>query len=236
MSNKKRPTTSVIIVTHNSQLFMPKAMLCLKNQTLSPAQIVIVDSGSNDTSYLNLYPNERNVEIVLAGKDIGFCKGNNIGMSRVQTDCDYVFFLNPDAFLTPEYIEGAVAYMEDAKNQQCGMLTGVLLGYDIHADKPTGRYDSTGIFRKWYGKWYDRGQGMEMQAGQYDRKEPLPAICGAAMFCRKKALESVLLRDGEVLDSTFFMYKEDIDLVVRLRKKGWGLMFVPDLTAYHCRG
>lgn len=236
MISKNAPTTSVIIVTHNSQRFLPKAMHCLKMQTLPPTQIVIVDSGSKETEYLEPYQKEKNVVVVLAGNDIGFCKGNNIGMSKIPRDCDYVFFLNPDAFLTPKYIEGAIAYMQDPENQQCGMLTGTLLGYDINADRPTGKYDSTGVFRKWYGHWYDRGQGKDAQQDLYSKIENLPAICGAAMFCRKRALDTVLIREGEVLDSTFFMYKEDIDLAIRLRRKGWKLIFVPNLIAYHCRG
>lgn len=225
---------AIIIVTHNSELYIPKAMECLVKQTYPASQILLVDSGSRNTDYLNKYDGFSHTQVVLAGNDIGFCKGNNIGWSKVDPKTDYVFFLNPDAFLTPKFLDQAVEFMEG--HPDCGALTGTTLGYDIHARAPTGKYDTTGIFRKWYGRWYDRGQGAAVNLSHYTKNERLPAICGAVYFCRKSALESVLLRGSEVFDSTFFMYKEDIDLSLRLRQKGWKLMFVPHLAAYHCRG
>ncbi len=43
-------------------------------------------------------------------------------------------------------------------------------------------------------------------------------------------------RSGGVFDPNFFMYKEDIDLSLRLRAKGWRLMLWPKLLCYHGRG
>jgi len=211
-------------------------MECVNQQTTLPEWIVIVDSGSRDPSYLQPYQAQSNVTVVLADKDIGFCKGNNIGMSKIPRHCDYVFLLNPDAFLTPRFVEEAMAFMEDPANRQCGALTGTVLGYDVEAGAAKGAYDSTGVFRSWYGRWYDRDQGSSYQSGRYRQPEVIPAICGAVFFCRKKALESVLIREREILDNTFYMYKEDIDLSIRLQRKGWSLCFVPSLIAYHCRG
>jgi N-acetylglucosaminyl-diphospho-decaprenol L-rhamnosyltransferase len=234
--NKKNPSCSVIIVTHNSELYIHKTMECLHHQTVLADHVVLVDSGSADLTYLSRYSNQPNVDVVAASKDIGFCKGNNIGLSKISEKCDYVFFLNPDAFLTPDYLEKAMTFMEKPENHQYGALTGTLLGYDIHKDQPTGNYDSTGVFQRWYGHWYDRRQGMKYCFGHYQNPENVPAICGAALFCRKKALDSVLIRNGEIFDNAFFMYKEDIDLSIRLRRQRWKLVFLPDLMAYHCRG
>jgi GT2 family glycosyltransferase len=52
------------------------------------------------------------------------------------------------------------------------------------------------------------------------------------MCCNGKALQNCV----EVFDSDFFLYKEDIELSLRLRKLGWSLLYDPRLTAYHCRG
>ena len=204
------------------------------DQTHQPLSIVIVYSGSIDHDYLSTYVEDENFHVVFAENDIGFCKGNNIGMKHIDPKSKYIFFLNPDAFLTPTFIENSINFMEN--HQECGALTGAVLGYDINENKPTGTYDSTGIFHKWYGKWYDRGQGEKIDSKLYNTTEEVPAICGAVMFCRKKALDSVLIRGEEVFDNSFFMYKEDIDLSLRLNKNDWKIMFVPNIIAYHCRG
>jgi len=107
---------------------------------------------------------------------------------------------------------------------------------DIDQDKPSGLYDSTGIFCRWYGRWYDRDQGQSIQQPPQREEEEPTAICGALMFCRKDALDQVLIRGNEVFDSSFYMYKDDIDLSLRVRRANWKLAFVPQFTAYHCRG
>ena len=150
-------------------------------------------------------------------------------MEHVDPKCDYLFFLNPDAFLEENFTENAIGYMES--HPKYGAITGTTLGYNLDRDKPTGKYDTTGIFRTWYGKWYDRGQGDAVDTTLYQAEEEIPAICGAVFFCRMKALPS-----PEVMDPSFYMYKEDIDLSLKLRKKGWKLGFVPNLICYHCRG
>lgn len=222
--------TAIIIVTHNSELFLPKAMQCIREQTLPPKQVILVDTGSKDLSYLKEYE----AKIILAGQEVGFCRGNNVGYAHVQGDIDYVFFLNPDAFIAKDYLEKATSFMDAKKD--VGAVTGITFGYDLKHDHPSGKYDTTGIFQTRFGKWYDRSQGVNIQDQTFSKEEEVEAICGAVFFTRKKALESCLLREREVFDSTFFMYKEDIDLSGRLRKKGWKLMLSPELIAYHCRG
>jgi GT2 family glycosyltransferase len=139
--------------------------------------------------------------------------------------------LNPDAFVANDFLEKSVQKMEE--NPQCGALTGQTLKWDIESDRPTGTYDTTGIFSTWYGKWYDRDQGSP--APKKLNPQEIPAICGALFFAKKQALDQVLLQ-GNVFDPNFYMYKEDIDLSLRLKKRGWNILFFPDLIGYLCRG
>jgi len=88
-----------------------------------------------------------------------------------------------------------------------GCVSGRLLGYDITLQQPTDRLDSTGIFRTWYGRWYDRGQG-EADRGQYGELQDIPAACGAFLFCRYKMLDQVSRADGNVFDPDFFFIKK----------------------------
>lgn len=233
---KKAPRVAVIIVTYNSERHLDKCIACLAKQTYAPAQLIIVDSGSEDYEYLLPLRSQPNLELIFAEKECGFCRGNNSGLKNLLPDTDYIFFLNPDAFIAPTYIEKAVAFMQEEQNVRCGAITGITEGYCMEKDSPTGLYDTTGIFNTWWGRWFDRGHGQPLNPQRYNATETIPAICGALFFCRYAAARTVMLPDEELFDSRFYMYKEDIDLSLRLKKQGWHLMFVPALVAYHCRG
>lgn len=225
------PKIAVIVVTHNSEKYISANFTSLQSQSFPLTQIIMVDSGSKDPSYL--LPFKEKTEIIYAKPGTGFCEANNLGWRALQPEISYVLFLNPDAFLEHDFIEKALEIM---KNSHCGALTGTLKGYDFDKKAPTGRIDSTGIFTTWYGKWYDRGQGEAIKEPLPRTLEEVPALCGALILGKRAAFESILLRKNEVWDESFFMYKDDIDLSCRLRKKGWKLLYAPSLIAYHGRG
>jgi GT2 family glycosyltransferase len=220
---------SAIIVSHNSDLVLSRCLDALARQTFAVAEIIVVDCDSDDCRYLLPIMAREGVTLVETG-NVGFSRANNIGMGLVSPQTDFVLFLNPDTFLSPDFVEAALSICRD--NPLAGMISGKLRGYDIGQNAPTGRLDSTGIFRKWYGRWFDRGQG-EQDRGQYESQALVPALCGALLFCRMTALQTLC---GPVFDPDFFLYKEDVELSLRMRKAGWQLFYHPGLMAYHCRG
>ncbi len=220
----------VIIVTHNSAEVLDICLAHLANQTTPIKAVAIVDSGSDDPGYLDaasLLPRMR----IIKTANVGFSKANNIGFEAIVAESEgMVVFINPDTFLPPEYLALAVTVLDE--NPGAAVVSGKLLGFDRKAMRPSGKIDSTGIFKRWYGRWYDRGQGEE-DRGQYHLVAALPAVCGALICCRLKALQPYR---GTVFDPDFFLYKEDVDLALRLRAAGWILIYDPRLYAYHCRG
>lgn len=223
---------AVIIVTYNSQQVLNRCLAGLQRQTQPCHDIIIVDAGSTSSGYLEAWDEHPGVQVVRSGP-VGFSRANNIGYSHCLSDIDFVVFLNPDAFLDNKVFATALACM--AGETDVGCLTGRLLGYDADADRPSGLIDSTGVFRAWYGRWYDRGQGLPFR-GQYAAEEDVPAACGAFLFGRKTALDAVALPGGNVFDPDFFLYKEDIELSLRLRTSGYRIRYHPGCTVYHCRG
>jgi len=219
----------IVIVTHNSAELLPICLAYLNKQTHPITSIKIVDTGSDNIKYLNSINCVWPVWLKKL-ENIGFGRANNIGFSEIDKQDGMVLFLNPDTFLPPDYISLTVKVLNE--NKTAAVVSGKLLGFNAKLMQPTGKIDSTGIFRKWYGRWFDRGQGAE-DHGQYNNPELIPAVCGALMCCRIKAMAKP---SGEVFDSDFFLYKEDIELSLRLRKEGWDLLYDPRLEAYHCRG
>ncbi len=233
-----KPRIFVIIKTHNDYKVLDKCIGHLKAQSYKDFGIVIMDSGSSDTSYLNPYLNDKAIQVIIEQEDVGFCKGNNIATRKVITDSDFILYLNPDAFLQSDFIEKALKFMLRPENANVGILTGKLYWFRLANDEKTNIIDSAGIFQRWYGRWYNRGMGLD-DSGEWDtgaEGQEVPAACGALMFCRKNALEHAALRPGEYFDSSFYMYKDDIDISLRVREAGFRIVYYSELVAWHCRG
>ena len=180
-------------------------------------------------AYLQNLECKAEIKLVFS-ENVGFSRANNLGFKEISDHSGVVLFLNPDTFLADNFIVQALKVL--GENRDAAIVSGKLLGFDIQKKKKTGKIDSTGVYRKWYGRWYDKGQG-ESDSEKYNRTERIPAVCGALMVCRMEAFERY---KGEVFDSEFFLYKEDIELSIRLRRDGWELVYDPRLVAYHCRG
>jgi GT2 family glycosyltransferase len=223
---------AVIIVTHNSQAVLGRCLAALAQQTVLPTSVVLVDSGSEDTAYLRPYLALARFT-VLHKDNIGFSQANNLGYQAIGQEADCILFLNPDAFPALDSLEQACAFL--AANPAVGGVGGRLLGFNAASGQATGLLDSTGVFRTWHGRWYDRDQG-QADCGQHSRREEVPAVCGAFLFARRTALEQAALSDEAVFDPAFFLYKEDIELCLRLRRLGWKIVYLPEVGAHHCRG
>ena len=223
---------TAIIVTHNSAAVIGRAVAALRAQTVPLARIVVVDSGSSATDYLDALAGP---DLVLVrDRNIGFCAANNRGILAAGAT-DACLFVNPDCFLAPDWLERAGAALQ--ANPAIGLLSSPLLGYDIKADAPSGKMDSAGIARSRLGRWHDVGQGQPVAS------VPLPAvpwepqaICGALMLIPQAVIQNLVQKDGCVFDESLFMYKDDIDLSLRVRRLGYRLLMLPDALAWHCRG
>ena len=81
-----------------------------------PSQLtVVVIENSNNNSFKNdLENNYSNVRCYLAGENLGYAKGNNLGLSKVKTK--FALILNPDAKLKKDAIKQFLNSAEKVKD------------------------------------------------------------------------------------------------------------------------
>ncbi|HVT20100.1 MAG TPA: glycosyltransferase family 2 protein [Mycobacteriales bacterium] len=224
-------TVGVVIVSYDSGPVVEAAIDAVAAQ--APTAIVVVDNAPTASPDLARAAAAHPDLVVIHRPDNpGFCAGNNIGVAALPPT-EFVLFLNPDAIVSAGFLEAAVDALD--ANPRAGAVGPKLVRLDPDSLAATGEIDCAGICTTWYGRTYDRGQGTP-DDGRFDGPaEAVPALCAAAMFCRRTALDDVA-DEGQIFDEAFFMYKDDIDLSYRLRAKGWSLLYVPALVAGHVRG
>ncbi len=84
---------TVVINTFNSE---DKIRQCL-NSIDTSVKIIIIENSNNLSFKDEIEKEFSNVNCFLSGQNLGYAKGNNFGLSKVQSD--YALILNPDAFL-----------------------------------------------------------------------------------------------------------------------------------------
>ena len=74
------------------------------------------------------------------------------------------------------------------------------------------------------------GKHIRKEKENYNLKKPkeVEAITGCSMFIPKNTIEKIGL-----FDEKFFMYGEDIDYSLRMKKEGFRMYIIPNTTVYH---
>src|SRR5207249_51848 len=80
----------------------------------------------------------------------------------------------------------------------------------------------------------NRGEG-EPDDPEFDRSAEVFGVCAAAGLYRRLMLDDIAI-DGEIFDSSFFAYQEDVDVDWRARLRGWRSWYEANAIAMHERG
>lgn len=92
---------TVIILTHNAGQYLPDLLDNLQTQTLKPAQIIIIDSGSTDETCGQA--RQRNCKLITINPaDFDHGTTRNLAMSEVSTE--FAIFLTQDTMPVDEYM------------------------------------------------------------------------------------------------------------------------------------
>ncbi len=220
----------VSLVTRNDEAFIGRCLESVFAQSV-PVRVRILDSASDDRTVerARRFP----VSVAMSRENIGFCCGHNANLKGETFR--HVLLLNADCFLQKDFVASLVNAVEAQPN--LGMAGGKLFRMQADgswcrlADRPI--LDSTGIYFTPTQRHFDRGAGTE-DRGQFDRREQVFGITGAALLCTHRFVEDVSLGD-ELLDEDFFAYREDADLAWRGRLKGWAAVYEPAARAGHYR-
>ncbi|MCL2896205.1 glycosyltransferase family 2 protein [Brenneria tiliae] len=225
----------IIIVTYNSSKHINWAIEGLDSST-SDLTINVIDSGSTDTSYLHNIKTKHHLRIE-EYENIGFVAANNKALTNVS-DFDWVLFLNPDARIEGKDLDELLTIASLDKFKKTGIFSVPLIRFDIENNKPLGIYDSLGIKCNNIGRWFDLGSNQPVFSDNTKNGfSEVEAVCGAFMLIRRTTLEQCTDRSGGIgFDRNYYMYKEDIELSLRVRKKKWDVTIINDISAFHCRG
>lgn len=209
---------SIIIVNYNGMKFLKRCLSSIFRQSYPKIEIILVDNGSIDGSIDYLKREFPSVKIIENKKNLGFARGNNIGINNAKGDL--IATLNNDTDVVPTWIEQLVGTINSDK--KVGMCASKML-FDYNQNL----INSTGIYISRSGACWDRGI-FEIDKGQYEKVEEVFSPCAGAALYKREMLEEIGL-----FEEDFYAYMEDVDLAFRGRLAGWKCLYVPKAIVYH---
>lgn len=185
----------------------------LENAGHGRLEAIVVDNGSTDDSVSELRSRFPGVELIEAGRNAGFAIGNNLGIRRaLERGADFVWLLNDDTVVEPGALEAMLNVT--AREPRPGVIGCVLLENHVDAVQAWGGGTVSPAF----------GLATVLTAPADD----LAYISGACMLLPRDVLASVGL-----LDESFFLFMEDVDLCYRVSEAGWSIAIAPDGFVRH---
>lgn len=184
------------------------------------ARDVLIDEATGTTRAGNI----RAIFLPMA-TNTGFTGGNNLAMKMAREEgFDYVYLLNPDTEVDPDFIARA-ATVAERDHRIAGVQSLLVLAQD------TAKINSWGNEIHFLGFSFCGGYRQDRTSRTTREKfvvRDIPVASGAAVLYRLSALHEV-----DYFDDTIFAYHEDVDMAWRLRLQKYRIVLAPESIVYH---
>jgi len=221
---------SIIIVSYNVCGFLQNCLKSIFDSNIDHAfEIIIVDNNSTDESSSIIRREFPTITWLQNDKNLGFAAANNQGIN--QSMGQFILLLNPDTEVRSGAIEALFQIMED--DPSVGACGSKLVNPDGSLQQSCYPFPTLGneIIRLHHLEKLFPLTQYPMDQWDKNLTYPVDNIQGASLLLRKSALDEVGL-----LDESFFVYTEEVDLNYRLKKAGWKNVYVPNSVVVHFGG
>ena len=220
---------TIAILNFNSGEYLSKCLDSIKHvKDEADISVIAIDNNSTDESFIKAKEKFKDVKFIKNNENVGFSKGYNPTLRVAKGE--YILLLNPDCLLEKGVIKKMIQDFEDViNNRKVGAITCKII-------LPNGKTDLTahrGFPTPWASLMYALGDDKlyHLTDKLTNQIHEVDSIAGAFFFTKKSILEEV-----NYLDERFFLYGEDIDLSLRIKTKGYKILYDPTVQITHYKG
>ncbi len=224
---------AVIIVSANNASWLERCLSTVFDHAGGATlDVIVVDNASTDgTRELveSRFPRAR----VVSSPNHGFAYGNNRGIE--QTDARYVLLLNPDTEILSGTFRELIEVLES--RPQIGLVGVRQVTADGTVWPTIRRFPSASrafgeamLSERWPVTPAWAGERV-LDAEAYEREGECDWTSGSFMLIRRETLLSTGL-----LDERYFIFSEEPDLCLRVKRAGWQVRHLPQMTIVHHAG
>ena len=198
--------------------------LPLENDKL---EVIVVDNASLQDEASIIEQRYPRVTVVRSSKNLGFAGGNNLGIQASHGR--YLFFINNDTIIETKNEEQRNNFLQPLierleSSDKIGMVCPkIRFSWGNHLIQYAGYTPLSSITMR----NHSIGFGEE-DHGQYDTPHQTPYAHGAAMLVKREVINRV-----GMMPECFFLYYEQLDWSMMIRRAGYEIWFDPSFTVYH---
>lgn len=226
---------SIVIVNYNVKYFLEQCLSSVRHASKDiETEVFVVDNNSVDSSVKMVREKFPEAILIENHENLGFSKANNQAINKATGD--YILLLNPDTIVEDDTLVKVVDFMDD--HPEAGGLGVKMIdgkGQFLPESKRGLPTPSVAFFKIFgFSRFFPKSRLFgKYHLGYLDKNETneVDVLSGAFMLLRKSTLDKTGL-----LDETFFMYGEDIDLSYRITKAGYKNYYYPEARIIHYKG
>lgn len=216
---------SIIVVACSVRELIEECFTAVQqSQDTLKKEIIYVDNGSTDDTVEMVKNQFPDVIIIESPINLGFIRANNLAYPKATGK--YVLMLNSDAFVGKTSLQETIDFME--KNSDCGVV-GCRLVNREGVMQPSARFFPTpwNLFLTKLNlinhqiSWLKGVDDLQRDHHQIFECDWVP---GCYLLVRKQIVDDL----GFFLREDFFMYFDDSDLCLRVKRKGWKVFYYPN--------
>ncbi len=185
-------------------------------------EIIVIDNASTDGSVAAIEENFPGVEILRNESNLGFSRGNNVGIEvACKKGADYICLLNNDTVVDAAFLRPLVELGESDR------MVGVIGSQVFFQRRPqTVWSEGIGVNGRTGRVLAPLGGRSAEEVGTEIRD--WDGVTGAAVLVKREVFEKIGL-----LDPDYFMYYEDVDFCLRAGRAGYRVSTVPASRVWH---
>lgn len=218
---------AIIILNWNAYDDTFECLKSLEHLTYPYFHVFLVDNASQDNSFDKLQEDYKegkfNVPItfIQTGANLGFAGGNNVAIKKAYNQgYQYFWMLNNDTVVDPNALTPLVEALE--KDKQVGIVGSKIYYYGTNRVWFAG-----GTINLYTGK--SKHIGLNQQDNPiFNIQKEVDYITGCSLFFRKEIIELV-----GYMSEDYFLYYEETEWNIRVRKKGFKIVYIPRSIVYH---
>jgi hypothetical protein len=219
---------SVLVVSYGVKELLERCLRSLQMDEWS--EIIVVDNASPDGSAEMVRTRFPGLRLLALPANRGFSSAVNEGAAAATGDV--LFLLNPDTVVPLGTRSGVLRMLAAHPNVAVFGIRQVDAEGNFQLSIGFKPSLFTEILRCFLQRRIDAGD--RKLAARLDRlfssPRPIPWVTGASLLVRRDAFEAV-----HGFDEGFFLYFEDIDFCLRVRRKGGVVHYDPTVTVLHHR-